>query len=249
MVAAHGDHAAVQVEGRDAAAAAVDQPKVTDGRWVRAGGVVVERSFADAFDAERRGADHAERPPLPGRRHRGDRRDGAVPRAVTRSARTGNGGSSRASRPRLGHADRRSRLAAPTQKPSYVINLRLAEPRVSPGLHRRSTSRTSRSVRAQSTTCPSFWSHGSSCATRTRSSCETSSAYSSRAAGCSACSRWPASPSSSEAAWRTRSPRRAAQGRRRNPRPDRGRAARRVPRASVARGGGGSGIWTLPRRS
>jgi putative ABC transport system permease protein len=38
----------VQVEGRDPGVAAVDQPKVTDGTWIRPGGVVVERSFAQA---------------------------------------------------------------------------------------------------------------------------------------------------------------------------------------------------------
>jgi ABC-type lipoprotein release transport system permease subunit len=45
-----GHAAAVQLEGRDAASASVDQPKLTDGTWVGRGGVVVERSFADAFD-------------------------------------------------------------------------------------------------------------------------------------------------------------------------------------------------------
>jgi putative ABC transport system permease protein len=40
----------VQVEGRDSAPAEVDQPKVTEGSWVQGGGIVVERSFADAFD-------------------------------------------------------------------------------------------------------------------------------------------------------------------------------------------------------
>jgi ABC-type antimicrobial peptide transport system permease subunit len=38
----------VQVEGREPGVAAVDQPKVTDGTWIRPGGVVVERSFAEA---------------------------------------------------------------------------------------------------------------------------------------------------------------------------------------------------------
>jgi ABC-type lipoprotein release transport system permease subunit len=46
---AHGDTAAVQVEGRDPGRASVDQPALTRGTWVRAGGVVVERSFAEAF--------------------------------------------------------------------------------------------------------------------------------------------------------------------------------------------------------
>lgn len=38
----------VQVEGRNPGAAAVDQPEVTNGTWIRPGGVVVERSFAQA---------------------------------------------------------------------------------------------------------------------------------------------------------------------------------------------------------
>ena len=38
----------VQVEGRPPGVAAVDQPTVTDGTWIRSGGVVVERSFAEA---------------------------------------------------------------------------------------------------------------------------------------------------------------------------------------------------------
>jgi ABC-type lipoprotein release transport system permease subunit len=42
-----GHEAGAQVEGRDQAAAPVDQPKLTQGRWVRPGEVVLERSFAD----------------------------------------------------------------------------------------------------------------------------------------------------------------------------------------------------------
>ncbi|HTS97959.1 MAG TPA: ABC transporter permease [Streptosporangiaceae bacterium] len=38
----------VQVEGRQPGVATVDQPEVTDGTWIRPGGVVVERSFAEA---------------------------------------------------------------------------------------------------------------------------------------------------------------------------------------------------------
>src|SRR5579862_1338674 len=40
---------AVLAEGRGPAAAAVDQPELTQGTWVGSGEVVVERSFADAF--------------------------------------------------------------------------------------------------------------------------------------------------------------------------------------------------------
>ncbi|WP_431915656.1 FtsX-like permease family protein [Nonomuraea jabiensis] len=41
----------VQVEGRDATAAAVDQPEVTQGGWVSDGGAVLEAAFADSLDA------------------------------------------------------------------------------------------------------------------------------------------------------------------------------------------------------
>ena len=41
--------AGVTAEGRDAAPGAVDRPVITQGTWVRAGGVVVERSFAVAL--------------------------------------------------------------------------------------------------------------------------------------------------------------------------------------------------------
>jgi putative ABC transport system permease protein len=40
--------AEASVEGRQPGVDAVDQPKVTDGTWIRPGGVVVERSFAEA---------------------------------------------------------------------------------------------------------------------------------------------------------------------------------------------------------
>jgi hypothetical protein len=49
VLRAHGTTADVMAEGRDAAPAAVDQPEVTAGGWVRPGGVVVERAFADAL--------------------------------------------------------------------------------------------------------------------------------------------------------------------------------------------------------
>ena len=42
--------AGVWAQGRDPAAAAVDQPELTQGGWVRDGGVVVEAGFADALD-------------------------------------------------------------------------------------------------------------------------------------------------------------------------------------------------------
>jgi ABC-type lipoprotein release transport system permease subunit len=49
VLEAQGQLATAQVEGRDPAAATVDQPKVTQGSWVEDGGVVVEAAFADAL--------------------------------------------------------------------------------------------------------------------------------------------------------------------------------------------------------
>lgn len=49
VLRAAGRADAVLAEGRDQASAAVDQPALTQGSWVRPGGVVLERSFADAL--------------------------------------------------------------------------------------------------------------------------------------------------------------------------------------------------------
>src|SRR5262245_29222482 len=51
-LAAGGETVNVRAEGRDSAPAAVDQPKLTQGSWVRDGGVVVEAAFADALGVE-----------------------------------------------------------------------------------------------------------------------------------------------------------------------------------------------------
>ena len=45
----HGIAAPVELEGRAQAPASVEQPKVTAGTWVRPGGVVLERTFAEAL--------------------------------------------------------------------------------------------------------------------------------------------------------------------------------------------------------
>ena len=45
----HGETAEVMAEGRSQVPAQVDQPKVLQGSWVRPGGVVIERAFADAL--------------------------------------------------------------------------------------------------------------------------------------------------------------------------------------------------------
>jgi putative ABC transport system permease protein len=49
VLRAHGIAATAEVEGRDEAPAPLDQPKLTEGSWVRPGEVVIERSFADAL--------------------------------------------------------------------------------------------------------------------------------------------------------------------------------------------------------
>jgi putative ABC transport system permease protein len=46
---AHGHPVPVQAEGRDEAPAAVDQPALVQGTWVRPGAVVLERTFAEAL--------------------------------------------------------------------------------------------------------------------------------------------------------------------------------------------------------
>ncbi|HYB87129.1 MAG TPA: FtsX-like permease family protein [Streptosporangiaceae bacterium] len=49
LLRVRGMTVAVEAEGRDQAPASVDQPQLTAGSWVRSGGVVIERTFADAL--------------------------------------------------------------------------------------------------------------------------------------------------------------------------------------------------------
>jgi putative ABC transport system permease protein len=49
LLRVNGRVAGAQAEGRAEAPAAVDQPELTAGRWVRPGGVVIERAFAEAL--------------------------------------------------------------------------------------------------------------------------------------------------------------------------------------------------------
>jgi len=49
IIRVHGYKVDVLAEGRDTAPAPVDQPEVTQGNWVREGGVVIERGFAEAL--------------------------------------------------------------------------------------------------------------------------------------------------------------------------------------------------------
>src|SRR5215469_9329404 len=49
ILQARGLSSGLEVEGRNKAPALIDQPKLTAGSWVRPGGVVLERTFADSL--------------------------------------------------------------------------------------------------------------------------------------------------------------------------------------------------------
>jgi putative ABC transport system permease protein len=51
VIRAHGITAGAEAEGRAPSPSTVDQPELTAGRWVRGGGVVIERTFAEALGA------------------------------------------------------------------------------------------------------------------------------------------------------------------------------------------------------
>jgi putative ABC transport system permease protein len=51
VIGAHGLTAGAEVQGRTGAPSPVDQPELTAGSWVRPGGVVIERTFAEALGA------------------------------------------------------------------------------------------------------------------------------------------------------------------------------------------------------
>ena len=122
---AHGHTLNARVEGRDTASAPIDQPKLTQGSWLGAGGVVVEAAFADSL-----GVGAGDSITLAGRSFR------VVGVAVTAAA---------APYPELSclafcvpaglvwlsHADARS-LAPQDESVAYVLNLRLADPAAAP---------------------------------------------------------------------------------------------------------------------
>jgi ABC-type lipoprotein release transport system permease subunit len=122
-VRANGRAGTTVVEGRDTGPAAVDQPKLTEGRWVRSGGVVVEAAFADVL-----GADAGDRITLQGRSFEvaGVAVTAAVPLYPEPS---GLGGfwMNRVGLVWLTRADAR-RLAPRGEPLSYVANLKLADP-------------------------------------------------------------------------------------------------------------------------
>ena len=77
---ASGRTSDVQVVGRDAALASVDQPEVTQGSWVSDGGVVVEAAFANALDVSVGDSVTLDGTVVQGRRRCGHRRHAALSR-------------------------------------------------------------------------------------------------------------------------------------------------------------------------
>jgi len=131
---ADGMPANVMAEGRDAAQAAVDQPDVVQGTWVRPGGVVLERAFADAL-----GVGIGDRVTLSGKPFRviGIAVTAAVPVYSQIcffggcSAQAGSSLSFDTGLAWLTRSDARA-LAAPGGPLSYYLNLRLADPAAAP---------------------------------------------------------------------------------------------------------------------
>jgi ABC-type lipoprotein release transport system permease subunit len=114
---------AVLAEGRSSAPAAIDQPELTEGRWVRPGAVVIERSFADALGIRA------------GNRITLDSRPFTVAGVAVTAAFPDNGvgfleGSSRWPNPGLvWTTEATAHSLATRQYPlGYVLNLRLASP-------------------------------------------------------------------------------------------------------------------------
>lgn len=132
--AAGGMTASVMAEGRDQAPAAVDQPDVVQGTWVRPGGVVLERAFADAL-----AVGPGDRVTLGGRPFRviGIAVTAAVPVYSQIcfyggcSTRAGAAPSFDTGLAWVTRADARA-LAAPGNPLSYYLNLKLADPAAAP---------------------------------------------------------------------------------------------------------------------
>jgi putative ABC transport system permease protein len=130
----NGHTVPVQAEGRDQAQATVDQPLVTQGTWVHPGGVVLERTFAQALDVT-----VGDRVALNGQVFRvvGLALTAAVPEYpgvcffLTCNA-VGQGGDSAMGMTWLTQAAARS-LATPAMPLSYVLNLKLSDPAAAAG--------------------------------------------------------------------------------------------------------------------
>jgi putative ABC transport system permease protein len=109
-----GTSVAVTAEGRDRAPTSIDQPKITQGSWVRPGQIVIERSFADALAVQ-----VGEVVTLDGR-----------PFPIAGIAVTAATPSYPMSTPGLVWVTRADaqRLGAPAPPIYYILNLRLADP-------------------------------------------------------------------------------------------------------------------------
>lgn len=134
VLRAHGLTADVMAEGRDQGVARVDQPDIVQGSWVRRGGIVVERAFAEAMDLH-----VGQRVSVGGRAFRvtGIAVTAAVPvysQVCFYSGCSGPGGHPRSFDTGLiwlTRAAARS-LAAPGNPVTYYLNLRLASPALAP---------------------------------------------------------------------------------------------------------------------
>ena len=138
VLRAHGLTADVMAEGRDQGVARVDQPDIVQGSWVRRGGIVVERAFAEAMDLH-----VGQRVSVGGRAFRvtGIAVTAAVPvysQVCFYSGCSGPGGHPRSFDTGLiwlTRAAARS-LAAPGNPVTYYLNLRLASPALAPAFVR-----------------------------------------------------------------------------------------------------------------
>jgi putative ABC transport system permease protein len=140
LMEANGRSVMAQVEGRDSAAVAVDQPETIDGGWVRDGGVVLEAAFADALGVgpgdriTLKSIDIEERNGEPSPQPRGDGRSFRVAGVAVTAATPpypepaclgiclGETGLVWLTRADVQRVDPRE------QSHSYVLNLKLAEP-------------------------------------------------------------------------------------------------------------------------
>jgi putative ABC transport system permease protein len=121
VLRAHGHTVAAEAEGRDRAPASLDQPKLTQGNWVRPGTVVAERSFAEVL-----GIRAGDRVTLNGRPFQiaGIAVTAALPSYPMESP----------GLVWLTRADARSLATSPQshatspQPPAYTLNLKLADP-------------------------------------------------------------------------------------------------------------------------
>jgi ABC-type lipoprotein release transport system permease subunit len=137
VLRAHGNAAAAEAEGRGTGPAAVDQPKLTLGSWVRSGQVVIERTFAgslgvgvgDSITVNGRAftvaglAVTAAVPPYPNVCYVGCRLDGPPANLP---------GNNSPGLIWLTDADARSVAAVAGEQLTYVVNLRLRDPARAP---------------------------------------------------------------------------------------------------------------------